>query len=260
MNNTKKQGLFKPIIDHNFRFRCHSDIPCFTKCCADLNLILTPYDIIRIKNRLGIPSGDFLDRFTTTTIDSHPRFPMVKLTMNHDEKRKCPFVTEAGCTIYEDRPGACRIYPLGRAALKVDREKDAREKFFMVNEEHCLGFQEERQWTVEEWVADQGVDEYNAMNDQWLEVITSPRDLGPKKDVRSKIQMFFMASYNVDKFREFIFKSTFFDLFEVDSAKKEKLVADDVELMKFGFDWLKFSLFGERTIQIRSRQSIMRSS
>ena len=254
MNNNKKKAIFRPIEGHTFGFRCHRDIQCFTKCCADLNLILTPYDLIRIKNRLGIPSEAFLDTYTETTLDSPQRFPMVKLKMNHDEEKKCPFVTPDGCTIYEDRPGACRIYPMGRAALKVDREKEAREKYFIVNEEHCLGFQEERQWTIEEWLANEGVDEYNAINDQWLEIITSQKDLGPEKDVRRKIQMFFMASYNMDKFRKFIFKSKFFKLFEVEPDLKEKLAFDDIELMKFGFDWLKFSLFGEKTMKMSIQQ------
>ena len=61
-----------------------------------------------------------------------------------------------------------------------------------------------------------------------------------------------MASYNLDKFREFIFKSRFFERFEVESELKSKLASDDVELMKFAFDWLKFSLFGEKTIQIKN--------
>jgi Fe-S-cluster containining protein len=252
MNDVQKEVLFRPIVRPTFHFRCHKHIPCFTKCCADLDLVLTPYDILRIKNCLNIPSDEFLDRYTETKLDTHNRFPMIKLKMNDDENRKCPFVTQKGCTIYEDRPGACRIYPLGRAALKLDREKDTREKFFIVDEEHCLGFGEEREWSIEEWMANEGVDEYNAMNDQWLEIITSTRSLGPEEDVPRKIEMFYIASYNLDKFRGLIFGSRFFDLFQVKAEKREALASDDVELMKFAFDWLKFSLFGHKTIQIKS--------
>ena len=232
-------------------FRCHKDIRCFTRCCADLNLVLTPYDIVRIKSRLDMSSDDFLTKNTDTTMDRHPRFPMVKLVMNRDEKRRCPFVSSDGCAIYEDRPLACRIYPLGRAATNPDARGDTREKFFIVDEKHCMGFQEEREWTVEEWLKNEGVDEYNTMNDQWLEIVTSQKNLGPEKDTQRKIQMFFMASYNLDKFRDFVFKSKFFDRFEVEPQLKDKLVSDDVELMKFAFDWLKFSLFGEKMIQIK---------
>ena len=85
-----------------------------------------------------------------------------------------------------------------------------------------------------------------------LEIITSQKTIGSEKNLHQKIQMFSMASYNLDKFREFIFKSKFFERFEVESGLKSKLASDDVELMKFAFDWLKFSLFGDKTIQIKS--------
>ena len=252
MNTIDKQTVIKPMAGNTFTFRCHKDIGCFTQCCADLNLVLTPYDIVRIKNRLGMLSDAFLNKHTDTIMDNHPQFPMIKLKMLNDEKRRCPFVSPDGCTIYEDRPGACRIYPLGRAATKPDAQGDTREKFFIVNESHCLGFKEDREWTIEEWITNEGVDEYNTMNDQWIEIITSQKTIGPEKNLHQKIQMFSMASYNLDKFRDFIFKSRFFERFEVKSELKSTLASDDVELMKFAFDWLKFSLFGEKTIQIKN--------
>jgi hypothetical protein len=178
---------------------------------------------------------------------------MVKLKMLRDENKRCPFVSSEGCTIYEDRPGACRIYPLCRAATKSDAQRNTREKFFIVKEEHCLGFKENREWTIEEWLTNEGVDEYNTMNDQWLDIITSRKIIGTEQDLHRKIQMFSMASYNLDRFREFVFKSKFFERFEVDSALKSRLASNDVELMKFSFEWLKFSLFGEKTIQIKSK-------
>ena len=90
------------------------------------------------------------------------------------------------------------------------------------------------------------------MNDQWIGIITSPKSLGPNTHLPQKHQMFFMASYNLDKFRDFLFKSGFFDRFQVDSDLKEKLSKNDTALMLFAFDWLKFSLFGEKTIQLKS--------
>jgi len=247
----KNKLFFKPIPGNTFKFRCYKGIQCFTKCCADLNLVLTPYDILRMKNRLGISSDNFLDKYTDQETDSQSRFPMVRLKMNQDEKKRCPFVSSSGCTIYEDRPGACRIYPLGRAATKPDVQRNALEKFFLVVEDHCLGFQEDREWTIQEWLKNEGVYEYNAMNDQWLEIITSQKSLGPEKDHNQKIQMFFMASYNLDRFREFVFKSKFFELFDVETDIKERLASDDVSLMKYAFDWLRFSLFGNKTMQVK---------
>lgn len=259
MTETKNEkSPFQILKGNSFRFLCHKDIACFTKCCAGLKLVLTPYDILRAKNRLKISSREFLDRYTDTSLDPGMRFPKVHLKMREDKDKTCPFVTTEGCTIYEDRPGACRIYPVGRASLKVQPKMSTKEKFFMVQEEHCLGFQENREWTIEEWLAGEGLDEYNAMNDKWLEILTSPLSLGPEKDARRKLQMFYMASYNLDTFRDFIFKSGFFLRFEVDSDLREALFDDDAALLLFALDWLKFSLFGQKTIEVKQTLSSTR--
>jgi len=251
MNSPQNEQIFKPLTENTFHFSCHKGIACFTECCAKLSLILTPYDILRMKTRLKLTSDEFLERYSDTILDNNSRFPMVKLKMMSDQEQACPFVTNDGCSIYEDRPEACRLYPVGRASAMVDGEKDARQRFFMVAESHCKGFQEKRTWALDDWMNHEGVKEYRSMNDQWLGIITSSRSLGPEKHLPQKHQMFFMASYNLDKFRDFLFKSGFFDRFEVDSDLKEKLHRNDTTLMLFAFDWLKFSLFGEKTIQLK---------
>lgn len=195
---------------------------------------------------------DFLEEYTEPKQNGRSRFPAVYLRMREDEHRTCPFVSLEGCTIYEDRPGACRIYPVGRAASKGEGEKIAKEKFFLVREDHCLGFKEEKSWHIDEWLSNEGVDAYNAMNDPWMEIITSRKSLGPQEAIPRKLQMFSMASYNLDAFRRFLFQSRFFDLFQVDAEQKNRLAEDDVALMLFAFDWLKFSLFGEKTIRIKA--------
>jgi len=249
-SNTDEE-IFRPLTGNSFQFNCHKDISCFNECCAKLKLTLTPYDILRIKNRLELTSDVFLEAYTDTDMTSHPRFPMVRLRMDDGEKRKCPFVTPEGCRIYEDRPGACRIYPIGRAARMTEAGggPNTADQFFMVQEAHCRGFEEEKRWTLEEWLSHEGVSEYNEMNDKWLEVFGSQKSLGSEETVQKKMQMFFMASYNLDRFRAFVFQSRFFDMFEVDRFLKDQMETDDVSLMVFGFDWLKFSLFGEKTIQ-----------
>lgn len=247
-----KETAFQPLCGNSFKFRCDKDLVCFTRCCADLRLPLTPYDILRMKNRLNLPSHDFLEVYTHTRFEPKMRFPQVVLAMREDEPRSCPFVTSEGCIIYQDRPGACRIYPLGRASLSVGGARPIRENFFLVREEHCFGFREDRTWTIEEWMAGEGLGDYNTMNDLWQEILSYPKGLGPEKEISRKIQMFFMVSYNLDRFREFIFNSRFLQLFDVASLLRETLISDDIELLRFGFRWLKFSLYGENTMQMKS--------
>jgi len=251
MDNPQEETAFSPLTENRFHFACHKGIPCFTQCCARLRLILTPYDILRMKKRLGLSSDQFLGNYTESIIERRGRFPMVKLKMDEGREGACPFVSPKGCTIYEDRPEACRLYPIGRASAMADGATQAQEKFFVVAESHCLGFRERKTWTLEEWLDHEGVREYAAMSDGWRGIVTSSKTLGPGDHLEKKHQMFFMASYNLDKFREFLFKSNFFDRFQVDPDLKLQLERDDVTLMRFAWDWLRFSLFGEMTIHVK---------
>ena len=93
--------------------------------------------------------------------------------------------------------------------------------------------------------------EYDGMNTAWLDIVTSSQSLGPEKDIPRKIQMFGMASYNLDSFRPFVFKSRFLDLFDVSTELRDRLASDDEALLAFAMDWLKFSLFGMKTMKLR---------
>ena len=93
---------------------------------------------------------------------------------------------------------------------------------------------------------------YNEVGEHYKELTLHPffqkgGNLSPEK-----IEMFFLACYNLDSFRDFLFKSTFFDKFEVDDETRKKIEEDDVELMKFGYEWLRLALFGEKTLEIKT--------
>ena len=60
-----------------------------------------------------------------------------------------------------------------------------------------------------------------------------------------------MVFYNLDKFRDFVFNSTFLKRFEIATHTIDNIKNDDIKLMEFGVDWLKFCLFGENTIKLK---------
>jgi Fe-S-cluster containining protein len=182
--------------------------------------------------------------------DEKLQYPIVMLKMEDDEKKSCPFVTDDGCGVYSDRPWSCRMYPLGQASPKEGDETLDEEFYFLLREATCKGFNEDKTWTVAEWIKDQGIDEYHELGELFKEIALHESLREGKGMSPEKIDMFFMVAYDIDKFREFIFRSSFFDKFEVDDDVKFKMMEDDVELLKFGFKWLRFSLFGESTMQI----------
>jgi Fe-S-cluster containining protein len=246
---------FEYLEGDSFSFACHPGLACFTECCRDLRLSLTPYDILRLKNRLGLPSDRFLDRYTRTEPGEGYGFPQVLLNMEENEGRTCPFVTPQGCRVYSDRPGACRIYPIGRATARRQQEGNPREVFFVVREGHCLGFSEPQTWTVKDWTEDQGLGPYNRFNDLWMEIITR-RAEAPSEDIRSRqMGMFFLSAYNLDRFRKFVFETTFLDRFLLEEEEVQKIREDDEALLLLSFRFLKFSLFGEKTLPLRTPAS-----
>ena len=248
------QALMHPIKDRTFRFACRKDLPCFTRCCANLNLVLTPYDVLRLKNRLNLSSEVFLERYAASYVDEKYGIPVVKLKMNKDETRRCPFVNPEGCVVYEDRPGACRLYPLGRAASKIYEGCRAEEYYFMVKESHCLGLNEKQKWTVQEWLKDQGLDQYNTMNDFFMDITAGRQARIFRRLNDRQLQMYYMACYSLDDFRRFVFETSFLDRFDITQDVLSRIKTDENELMAFACQWLKFSLFGEKTFRLAAIQ------
>ena len=249
MGNTR--NILEPLKDDKLVFRCHKNLSCFTECCRDLNLVLTPYDIIRLKKRLKLDSDSFLKEYTHSEINEESGLPMVFLSMNEDARRTCRFVTPNGCTVYEDRPGACRIYPLGRAATKQSGQPRSSEKYFVVREPHCKGFEENKSWALSEWLNHEGLHEYNRNNDSWTEIVTNAYPIFKKGLDQKKLGMFFMASYNLDMFRRFLYTTSFMERFDISDEEQERITREDMALSNFAFRWIRFFLLGEPVLRLR---------
>ncbi len=255
---TKKDDMKKefpegmePLGNREFCFRCAPDVKCYMSCCRKLDLILYPFDIIRLKNRLGITSEDFMRTHTRLGPSSHPFFPAVMLLMSDNAEQTCPFLDANGCTVYEDRPTACRTYPLERAVDRTPGRGKPHEYYFMTDHPYCLGHRETQKWTVKTWIRDQKIQHYNAVNDLWAEIDTlfaqnpwqGEGAGGPRQ------QLAFMACYNIDGFRAFAKANNLFDQFKIERSHRRILVEDDEALLKFAFEWLKFILAGSGTLR-----------
>jgi len=239
--------------DSRFKFRCHPKVRCFTACCSNVNIALPPYDLLRLRKRLGLAAHEFISKYGDIQILDKTLFPVVTLKMRDDEKKSCPFVTPRGCTVYEDRPNICRYYPVGMATLrKVDAEGGKDEFYFMTREDHCKGFEEDKQWTIGEWRADQGADLYDEMNRGWMEILIKKKSHGQGKEFPEiKNEMFFKMSFDTDYFRAFVFNSTFLELYDIPAERIEKVRTDDTELLKLSYEWLRQAIFAEETLPFK---------
>ena len=245
----------KLAADTTFSFRCYPGIECFNRCCRNLNLYLYPYDVIRLKNGLNISSDQFLDRHTDIILRDIDCFPEVLLRMSNNREKTCPFLTEAGCSVYPDRPDTCRTFPVEQGVLFHAETQATELVHYYRPPDFCLGQQEKKKWTVQSWVKDQDADLYNKMTLRWSELkrLFQTNPWGSHGSKSPKAKMAFMATYNIDQFRDFIFKSTFLKRYKVKSNRLKKIKIDDVELMMFGFDWVKFTIWGIKPTYFRLR-------
>jgi Fe-S-cluster containining protein len=115
-NNLKKENrqffdklkLKKPKnLDEHFH-NAHDDVfeemDCLdcANCCKTTSPIFYQKDIERASKRLRLKPGDFIDRYLK--IDEDKDYVL--------QTAPCPFLgPDNYCSIYEDRPNACREYP-----------------------------------------------------------------------------------------------------------------------------------------------------
>jgi len=170
MTNDQQARVRNLDRDQPFSFRCGADLACFTDCCRQLDLALTPYDVLRLRRTLRISGAEFLERYAIIEKTAENAFPQVYLGMIDDGLASCPFVGGRGCKVYADRPGACRTYPLGRGArLGPDGSPD--DFYVLLNESHCRGFAEDSPQTVLTWLAEQELAPYNKFNDLTMRIL-----------------------------------------------------------------------------------------
>jgi Fe-S-cluster containining protein len=236
-----------PISLHeSFRFSCTPEVPCFNECCRDLNQFLTPYDLLRLKNHFGLSSGEFLERYTSLHTGPESGLPIVTLKPEPPRDPICPFISEKGCIVYENRPSSCRTYPLMRAVTRSRQTGDMTERFMVLKESHCRGFDEGKTQNVRQWIDEQKINIYNEINDKLLQIISLKNRLLPGPlDLKSR-HLFHKALYDLDNFRTQIANNRLLENFSVDSEIMDAAFEDDLTLLELGMIWIKQVLFDQR--------------
>jgi Fe-S-cluster containining protein len=248
-------------LDGEFRFDCHPEIACFNQCCKKSDVPLLPYDILRLKHRQNMTSSELVSRFTVPFEMDHHGMPGLKLGSKPDSN-ECVLLSEEGCSVYEDRPTACRYYALGSMGVRKEGSTRVENVYFAVKEEHCLGHQESKIQTVGGYRQSQGVEIYDVMNAEWQDIVIKKRSSGPTVGAPSErsLQLFDMCSYDMDSFCDFIQTPGFKNIFDLSDDDMKLLLEDEEKRLQFSFRFLKQVLFGEKTIPIKKGAREQRAS
>jgi Fe-S-cluster containining protein len=85
--------------------RVWAQIDCTTcgNCCRTLQIVVDDNDIMRLSTRLGVTPREFAKRYVSADKTDHSK---------HFSSTPCRFLGDDNrCTVYEDRPQACRDFP-----------------------------------------------------------------------------------------------------------------------------------------------------
>lgn len=245
--------------DDPFDFDCRPGVACFNQCCRDLSQALTPYDVLRLRRHLDVTSWVFLEQFTRRGIGPQTGLPVVSLRPLDPILKACPFVTPSGCRVYPDRPSSCRMYPVFRAAARNRETGAVSERFFLIREDHCRGVGGDRQWTVREWIENQGLEPYNHANDDMLALISSKNRRAPGMLDDRTLQRIYTACYDIDRFRDAVLSGGTLagpahgpggggsiDMATLyPSSVKRPSASDDLGWLALGMAFVRHHIFGE---------------
>ncbi|OGI37376.1 MAG: 50S rRNA methyltransferase [Candidatus Muproteobacteria bacterium RBG_16_62_13] len=234
------------------RFQCRKGIGCWNACCSNIDISLTPYDILRLSRRLGISTTEFLQQYTFPYELEPNGIAGVKFKPVENGSA-CQFMRPEGCDVYTDRPTACRYYPVALLSMRRSDEYTDRNAYALVKEPHCHGHNEPRTLSIEDYRREQGLVEYDEVGRGWRQLVLKKKSSGPTvgKPSKRSLQLFFMACYDLDRFRPFVASEQFGEAYELPDEELQKILLDDKELMLFAFRFLRQVMFGEQTIAMR---------
>ena len=224
---------------------------CFGHCCRDVTIVLTPYDVLRMKRSLGIDSSEFLEQVHAAPAERRAEIPHRDSEDGRGE--------QALPVPVRDRAAASTATARGHAACtrwawpSRNRRRLTDMPFhFVIQEDICKGHGEGVSLSVREWIECQGIQEFEMMAGGFKELTLHDFWNSNKALTPQQSDMFYMACYDLDRFRRFVFETRFLSLFEVDEASVEALRTDDQELLDFAMQWLRFSIFGEKSMRLQS--------
>jgi Fe-S-cluster containining protein len=235
---------------NSFQFKCHPGVSCFLACCSNVDLLLYPYDILRLKITLGLRSADFLNQYVRVCEGSHPYFPGLKLRLLETYGNPCPFLGKKGCGVYADRPSACRTYPLERAVERKGNSTLLSSVYFLTQHPWCHGHNEINSYTLDKWEREQDLHEWNLQNEHWAEIdaFFASNPWSGEGKAGPMQQLAFMVCYNIDAFRQYTRTHCLLDGYVLTKLERRKIETDDSLLLVFGYKWLETILGGRNRL------------
>jgi Fe-S-cluster containining protein len=197
IRDSNKEIEFLAGREGTFLFECKA---C-GRCCSEYTILLTPYDIIRLRRATGRSTSELIrdgtisiarlsfkrafgfgpvaNMFDMIGLSRDDTIPVARLAFpeRRDGKRECEFLSEEIdgkrlCGIYSDRPGMCRLHPLGCVTM------GGRRRWFY--RRPLCDASDGKTWTVHEWLRESRMRPFldaNARYLRWLQSLLEDPEL-----------------------------------------------------------------------------------
>lgn len=146
--------------DQEFRFRCtQCGEWCRNKAPQD-RILLSTVDLYRAANILGNDIQDVIAQSCEMVPGQESMIPLVVMKQRLDGS--CTFLKKGKCTIHENKPLVCAMYPLGRLSFLDEDTGSYTFQYYLKDyqKEGCHGAADEI-WTAEKWLARFNVEQYD---------------------------------------------------------------------------------------------------
>lgn len=156
IEEVKKRSL-KP--NDTFKFTCRM---C-GKCCRNRTdpVVLTGYDVYRVAQALNISVEEVVMNKTELTLGSQSNLPILYLKERLDGS--CSLLRKGKCTVHQNKPVVCAIYPLGRVYSK--------DTIYYVTQPDTCGEEDGKEWTLQEWLDEFNIDNIQEETNAWTKII-----------------------------------------------------------------------------------------
>ena len=142
--SSRDKKIMKMVDEDNFltkeselNFNCNA---C-GKCCFNQDIILTTLDILRLRREFEVPTSGILDMFCQVHRGPNSQLPVMLLKFKPLDSgvTACPFLKanegnqKASCSIHQNSPEVCKLYPLGRGFIHDIKTKKHEVKYFCMD-------------------------------------------------------------------------------------------------------------------------------
>lgn len=160
--------------EDTFTFECKMCGDCCRKRSEPI--LLTGADIYRIARAMNTTMLKVVKDNTTGYIGDTSHAPVFVLKERPDGS--CRFLRKGRCMVYQDKPTACTLFPLGRIYDGHDQSFH-----YFLNTGSCQPYHKDgKQWTLQEWLDKFKIGEMEEMTRAWGRLTTGISTVTCKMD------------------------------------------------------------------------------